>query len=114
MDEREALMSFRLAPLRSRRDIAALGIIHRAVLGKGPPQLIHFFRVDNVPPGLRSARRHNRQVIDDYERLHRDYINRSVFGYVWVYNLLPMELVQATSVKIFQQKCHLVLKEMAS
>ena len=35
-----ALLVFNLAPLRTRRDIAALGIIHRAAMGKGPKQLL--------------------------------------------------------------------------
>ena len=39
----EALFHFNLAPLNARRDIAQLGMIHRAVLRNGPPQLHHFF-----------------------------------------------------------------------
>ena len=39
----EALMHFHLAPLGARRDMALLGIIHRAALRKGPPQLHQFF-----------------------------------------------------------------------
>ena len=38
MSEEEALMNFDLAPLRTRRDIAMLGVIHRTMLGKGPAQ----------------------------------------------------------------------------
>lgn len=36
IDEAAALMNFNLAPLRTRRDIAMMGVIHRRVLGKGP------------------------------------------------------------------------------
>ena len=39
----EALMNFSLALLNCRRDTAALGLIHRAVLRNGPPQLHQFF-----------------------------------------------------------------------
>ena len=39
----EALMEFNLAPLATRRDIAMLGLVHRAVLRKGPPQFWEFF-----------------------------------------------------------------------
>ena len=35
----DALLFFKLAPLQTRRDIASLGLIHRAILGKGPPSL---------------------------------------------------------------------------
>ena len=38
----EALLSFNLAPLSSRRDIAMMGVIHRASMGQGPPQLHEF------------------------------------------------------------------------
>ena len=43
ISEIDALTHFKLAPLSSRRDIAMLGVIHRAVLGEGPPQLRQFF-----------------------------------------------------------------------
>ena len=39
IDERTSLLEFNLAPLRTRRDIAMLGLVHRTVLGKGP---VHF------------------------------------------------------------------------
>ena len=42
----DALRSFRLAPLRVRRDIALLGLIHRTVLGRGPKQFQELFVVD--------------------------------------------------------------------
>ena len=78
---RDSLIDFGLAPLPTRRDIAMLGIIHRAVLRKGPKQLRELFALD--AGRRRSAReRHPRQVCDPYEMLHRDYINRSVLGYI--------------------------------
>ena len=43
VSDTEALMNFGLAPLRLRRDIAMLGIIHRCVLGKGPAHFRTFF-----------------------------------------------------------------------
>ena len=82
-----ALIHFNLASLSIRRDIAALGIIHRAMLGKGPFHLRQFFIRDSNPsrshPRL-SRRRHSFQVLEVYDGLHRDYINRSVFGYIWI------------------------------
>eukprot|EP00959_Pyramimonas_sp_CCMP1952_P166744 3484884-Pyramimonas_sp.AAC.1 len=41
--EHEALRNFNLAPLAARRDIAKLGLIHRAVLGFSPPCIGVFF-----------------------------------------------------------------------
>ena len=40
--EIDAFVYFNLAPLSTRRDIAMLGIIHRAALGKGPALLMQF------------------------------------------------------------------------
>ena len=37
------LLEFNLAPLSMRRDIAMLGIIHRAALGDGPTQFREYF-----------------------------------------------------------------------
>ena len=35
--EAEALINFNLALLAARRDMAMLGLLHRTVVGKGPP-----------------------------------------------------------------------------
>eukprot|EP00969_Alexandrium_andersonii_P145047 6413038-Alexandrium_andersonii.AAC.1 len=57
ISEEDALLRFRLAPLAVRRDIALLGLVHRAALGIGPLPLQQIFRVDmgSAPP---RARRH--------------------------------------------------------
>ena len=39
----DAFLKFNLAPLQTRRDIAGLGIVHRTVLGLGPPQFRKWF-----------------------------------------------------------------------
>ena len=43
--ELEALMEFNLAPLRTRRDVAMLGVLHRTVLDKGPEHFKEFFKL---------------------------------------------------------------------
>eukprot|EP00973_Karenia_brevis_P010567 1432834-Karenia_brevis.AAC.1 len=58
--------------------------------------------------------RHSKQLRNEYELLHRDYINRSLFGYIWIYNLLPESLVECQSVKSFQSQCQKLLQELAS
>jgi hypothetical protein len=42
VDEISALITFHLAPLATRRDIAMLGLIHKTILGKGPTQFSAF------------------------------------------------------------------------
>ena len=86
----EALHVFNLSPLSTRRDIANLGVIYRAAIRRGPKQLQEFFKLDVV---LRrsSPRRelHQYQVVDSVRGLHREYLNRSTFGYVAIFNILP-------------------------
>ena len=111
----DALLHFNLGPLRTRRDIAALGVIHRAVLHKGPAHFQAFFCLDPAPP--RQSKRfpcHDRQVADPYWSLSRDYIRRSTLGYIWVYNFLPGIVVKATSVKSFQRELNSTLKYVAA
>ena len=48
LSEEEALEHFSLAPLGVRRDIAMLGVVFRAVLQKGPPQLRSFFKTSGT------------------------------------------------------------------
>ena len=107
-------MAFNLAPMQSRRDIAALGVIHRAILGLGPMQFRNWFQLDTS--GRRFSRRlgrvHARQVVEPL--LNREYLHRSIFGYTWVYNLLPEQIVQCSSVKTFQGACQDLLKHVAS
>ena len=61
ISEIDAIVNFKLAPLASRRDIAMLGVIHRAVLGEGPPQLRELFK-----PDRRDLRRSARNFRHDH------------------------------------------------
>ena len=114
---KDSLLFFNLVLLATRRDIAALGIIHRAVLGQGPFQLQSFFMKDPEPPVSKTRlgkRRHHLQLLDLYSSFHKDYLDRSVLGYIWIYNLLPSAVVEARSVKAFQQQLQSILKDLAS
>ena len=114
---KDSLLFFNLAPLAIRRDIAALGIIHRAVLRQGPSQLQSFFVRDPTPSSYQTRlgkRRHYLQILDSYSSVHKDYLDRSVLGYIWIYNLLPSTVVEARSIKTFQQQLHVILKDLAS
>ena len=66
MSEEVALMSHNLAPLSSRRDIAMLGLVQRAVLRQGPVQFLEFFRPSSRQPARfdtrAASRRHSRQL----------------------------------------------------
>jgi hypothetical protein len=78
IDEVAALMVFNLAPLSTRRDIAMLGVLHRAALGEGPPQLRQIFR-----------RRPGSLLLEDVnDSARHPLIKRSIWGLVAVYNRL--------------------------
>ena len=72
--EIQALFEFNLAPLESRRDMAMLGLVHRAVLGKGCQQLRKFFQLQSAAP---SASQHKLQVV---EHRHGDYTDFMIPG----------------------------------
>ena len=86
----DALHQFNLAPLGVRCDIANLGIIYRAISRRGPRKLRDFFQLNRI--SRRSSVRfplHSYQVLDNTRELHRDYLDRSTFGYIGIFNLLP-------------------------
>ena len=59
VSELVALTVFNLAPLRTRRGMAMLGVIHRAVIGQGPPHFANFFyRDDGHTPKRARFERH--------------------------------------------------------
>ena len=103
-----ALFEFRLAPLETRRDIAMLGVIHRTLLGLGPPHFSSFFQLS---PHRHSSRRHPFQVLDTRQPGRRlCMLDRSIVGLIWVYNLLPFEAVSTRSVSDFQKILQLIVK----
>ena len=98
---------FGLAPLEVRRQIAMLGVIHRCVLGLGPPHFSSFFKrvvEPQVGRDTRSSRRlHSCQLEDIRNGKFLEVQRRSALGLVWVYNHLPGNLVEATRLSSFQR-----------
>ena len=109
VSEEDAVCYFKLAPLRARRDIAMLGVLHRSVLKKGPPHFARFFCLDTTPSRVR--RKHNRQLIDS-RPIHRlELYSRSALSLPWVYNLLPQWVVDATTVRDFQSNLQCLMSQ---
>ena len=117
LTEKEALLQYRLAPLGTRRDMALLGVIHRAVLGLGPPQFLSWFPLATPaidrPLTRLQHRRHNRQVVDYCEVHFSSMLARSALGLVREYNLLPQAVVKAPTVKDFQQRLQSLVRKKA-
>ena len=96
-----ALAEFHLAPLAVRRDIAMLGLIHRTMLGKGPPQFAEHFK------------RQGSLLHDPRSECNAPLIKRSALGLVAVYNLLPPSVLAARTVKQFQHDLQKIVREAA-
>ena len=116
--EKEALLDHALAPLQSRRDMAMLGLLHRIIMGWAPACLRKFISLADVPSFPRSYRavnlRHNRQINDVSNGSESRLFNRSIFGLVYAYNLLPQVVVESRNVHIFQRHLQRFLKHAAS
>ena len=111
------LMHFRLAPLSARRDMAMLGLLHRAALKLGPPQFWEFFQLQTEQSGGRTRRagqRHPRQLRETRRGRFLEVLRRSALGLVAVYNLLPAWVVKADTVKNFQTNLAEVLRQRAT
>ena len=87
-----------------RRDIAMLGVIHRAVLGKGPAQFQKHFPL---------ASQSLRKIVEPRTLLRHPIVKRSLFRLVAVYNLLPPRVVALNSVHEFQRALQHMVTERA-
>ena len=118
ISEMEALMVFNLAPLRTRRDIAMMGVIHRTALGKGPPQLARFFSLDRFgAQRVRTraqSRQHTNHLAEYRQGAFLEILGRSALGLICVYNALPDRLVAVGSVSEFQASLQAIVKERAA
>ena len=100
-------LEYNLAPLSVRRQISALGLIHRCALNKAPGALLEFFSREDTRPGTHRTRleasKHNMQISDLAAGGKSQVFKRSLFGFTLVYNRLPQHVVNATSIATFQQ-----------
>ena len=119
-----------LAPLRVRRDIALLGLIHRTVLGGGVRHFDEFFYHSRAAPPAGNWEKHNHQLREygddessdvlSYDFGHgrgeaQKFVSRSALGLVRVYNHLPKSIVEGTtSVSQFQSLLQGLVKQRAS
>jgi hypothetical protein len=103
IDGKEALLHFNLAPLDTRRDIAMLGVLHRTSLGKGPKHFKEYFK-----PAQGNL------LEDPRDTLGRSrLVQRSAFGLVAVYNILPAQVRAKKSVQAFQTALQNMVKDAA-
>jgi len=100
----QALLDFNAAPPRLRRNIAALGLLHKRVIGKCHPAFERLFPWYSERFDEGRGMGHNKQLYSHWVEIsaHRSLYNRSIFAMADVYNNLPQHVVDATSVNIFQ------------
>ena len=92
VEEKNAIADFHLAPLRTRCDMAMLGITHRAMIGVGPDHFRKDFRLASHVSNMKRVR-HNRQIVSHRAGKFLDVLAHSVFGAADIYNLLPQYMV---------------------
>ena len=92
--------------LNTRRDIALLGLVHRTVLGEGPPHFKKWFFPQVRPRHQYTTRlqnnRHDKQLHDWLDGDHTELLRRSPLGLARVYNKFSQGVVNKNSVKDFQ------------
>ena len=112
LTELEALLRYKLAPLPARRDIAMLGLLHRASHGRAPDPLMDLLlagdrhhRGPNTAVTRGARVRHERQMAEYISRGgHTETLWRSCFGLATVWNMLPPTVADTKTTKICQRK----------
>ncbi len=122
MTETDALLNYRLAPLRVRRDIAILGFLHRVNLRLVAPQVEELFprigsrsvRGSGIGSRVRAATAfHNRQLLDRVSATSTEQFKKSIFGMVQCYNALPQWIADKPTVSAFQRCLQTCIKQRA-
>lgn len=115
VSEIDALLRFNLPPLSTRRDIAMLGVIHRAALRMEPKHFWQWIRFDtsNLRRSVRMQRNTLRLLLEVSDAKRSRMGRHSMFGLIWVYNLLPNSVVEHDSVQAFQTALTDLLKDLA-
>ena len=106
-----ALSSFSLVPLATRRDIAMLGVLHKVSHGIAPEPICKLFPKGPVVAPLQypfwigfhlNRLSHSRQLLSPCIPLSSDRFQRSIFGLVPLFNVLPGWLFDIPLTKQFQ------------
>ena len=107
LTEPMAFVDFNFAPAGMRRDIGILGFLHKRVLGQ-----CHVAIQQLLPFIAPQAAWHDKQLESHIEACtaRPQLFCRSLFGMVAVYNRLPQDVVESTTVKQFQQKLTQIAK----
>ena len=101
-----AFLQHNLAPLCLRRDIAILGFLFRVCQNQVHPAFLRMFarEKDGTRYNTRlAARRHGKQLQDPCDGSQCELLQRSIFGMIRIFNLLPKSAVLKRDTKGFQK-----------
>ena len=88
--------------------MAMLGLLHRVVLGCAPAVFSEFFypaQAEQFPRSFRApSLQHSRQLHDHIDGSQPRIFERSAFGLIYTYNILPQQVVDCVTVSSFQRK----------
>jgi len=107
----DALVKYKLAPLRTRRDIALLGFLHRFAHHKAPSCFSELFRFGEAAAlcRRRHSPSHSRQIFDPIDGTQSRAIERSAFALIYTFNSLPAEIVDRSNTSSFQGSLQLAV-----
>ena len=87
--------------------MAALGVLHRRVLGKLPQPMAELLpfqeSVNHVYRTRLVEARHSHQFLDPVCGKETQLFKRSLFGFIAIYDRLPQHVVDCNSVRSFQK-----------
>ena len=83
-----------------------MGLLHRVAHGRAPNALCELFPVRSVVSSFATrGSRHDLQYVDYIgQGGHTDILRKSCFGLVTVWNMLPVDVARAKTVKICQRR----------
>ena len=117
IDPAKALLTYHLAPLQTRRDIAMLGLLYRIANDLAPQQFKDLIKPAGsvaYPRGwAHTMTRHEQQMFDPIDGSHTRALERSVLGLIYVWNLLPHHVVARKTVRSFQRCLQEAVKRAA-
>ena len=111
--EEDAFMRFNFAPPSVRRDIGILGLLHKRVLGKAHPVYQKLLPFHNEVFGSLNPALHRFQLYGHSREVLRQHnlFDRSIFAMVYVYNRLPLEILECPTVTCFQKQLTCMVRE---
>jgi len=105
LSEEQAFMEFNFAPPKLRRNIGILGLLHKRVLGLCHPSFDRLLPWYSTRFSEARGLGHSKQLYGHWVEVshYRGLFSRSIFAMVDIYNNLPQQAVDASSVTSFQQ-----------